>query len=210
MLDGTPITKVPAATVENENFFATCRPAECTPDCENVFAMVHVSYLIRGGTRVMWTLHETFNDPPPWVFQLQVGSTGNQNADDWTDVGLPMENACYAIDPNQRTYGKGDQDTHYRVKLTTSRDIYFSDPEAKSGILQPRDWRLAKEIIRKEKLRHRYANQDGFLLKRRNLGIDCPVCLDKQMKLEIPTARNAGVLAKSAVIIIRWLASGQT
>lgn len=180
MLEGTPSTKVPAATVENENFFATCEAGNCGPTCENVFDMVHVSYLIRGGTRVMWTLQESFNDPQPWLFQLQVGQTGNPDADDWTDVGIEVENTCYSIDPEQRSYGKSEQGTYYRVQLTTPLGVYLSDPTAKAGILMPRDWRLAREIVRKERLRHRYANQDGYLLKRRLTGKNCPVCLDPQ------------------------------
>jgi len=128
----------------------------------------------------MWTLSQAFNDPLPWTFQLQVGRTGDQNADDWEDVGIAVDNTCYAIDPNQQNYSKGEQDAHYRVKLITSVDTYYSDPTAKAGILMPRDWRLAREILRKERLRHRYANQDGYLLKRRITGNDCPVCLDLQ------------------------------
>jgi hypothetical protein len=157
-----------------------CEPNFCPADCENVFDMVHVSYLIRGGTRVMWTLVPGFNDPLPWSFQLEVGNTGDPNADDWEAVGLEIENSCYAIDPDQQNYSKGEQSTHYRVRLSTPAGLYYSDPTAKAGILQPRDWRLSREIIRKERLRHRYANSDGFLLKRRVTGNDCPVCLDFQ------------------------------
>ncbi len=65
----------------------SCEGNYCPPDCENVFDMVHVSYLIRGGTRVMWELLPTFTDPQPWSFQLQVGETGVEAADDWEDVG---------------------------------------------------------------------------------------------------------------------------
>jgi hypothetical protein len=166
--------------VANANFFATCEAAPCPSACENVFEMVHVSYLIRGGTRVMWTLREKFNDPQPWMFQLQAGRTANQDADDWTNVGLPMTNSCYMIDPEKRNYSKGGQDAHYRIKLVTPVATYYSEPTAKAGILNLRDWRLAHEIIRKERLRFRYATQDGYLLKRRITGNNCPRCLDLQ------------------------------
>lgn len=166
--------------VQNANFFATCESNSCLPSCENVFYMVHVSYLIRGGTRVMWTLLPTFNDPQPWIFQLQIARSANPNADDWQDVGLAVENTCYAVDAEQQNYSKGEQDAFYRVKLSTPAGTYYSAATAKAGILMPRDWRLAQEIVRKEKLRHRYANQDGYLLKRRLTGNDCPVCLDLQ------------------------------
>jgi hypothetical protein len=127
----------------------------------------------------MWRLVSEFNDQLPWSFQLQTGATGGQDADDWTDVGLAVENTCYAIDPDKRVYGKS-QSTYYRVKLTTPNGIYYSEPVSKSGILDSRDWRIAKEIVRKERLRFRYSAQDGFLLKRRTTGDNCNSCLDLQ------------------------------
>ena len=181
MLEGTPAFVPGSATHSNENFNVSCENT-CKPSCENVFDMVHVSYLIRGGTRIMWTLLDTFNDPKPWSFQLQQGRTGNPEADDWEDVGLPMENTCYAIDPEKRNYSKGQQDAHYRIRLVTPVAVYYSQPVAKGGILTPRDWRLAQEITRKEKLRFKYTSQDGYLLKRRITGLDCPRCLDLQTK----------------------------
>jgi len=157
----------------------SCETNDCAPNCSNVFALLHVSYLIRGGTRVMWQLVPEFSDLQPWVFQLQVGMTGNPNADDWLDVGQPMSNACYAIDPERRVYGK-TQYTHYRVKLQTDSGVYYSQPTSKAGILNARDWRLAREVTRKEQLRNRFAAQDGYLLKRRILGEACHRCLDLQ------------------------------
>lgn len=156
-----------------------CEPNPCPPECENVFDMVHVSYLIRGGTRIMWQLINNFTDTLPWTFQLQVGTTGGHDADDWADVGLPLDNACYAIDATKRVYGK-TQNTHYRVKLSTLEGVYYSQPAAKSGILGVRDWRISQEIVRKERLRLRYTSQDGYLLKGRTTGADCASCLDLQ------------------------------
>ena len=157
-----------------------CETNQCPPSCENVFDMVHVSYLIRGGTHVMWALLPTFLDPTPWTFQLQVGHGGTSTADDWENVGLPLVNACYAIDPGKETYSVITLPIYYRVKLTTSVGVYYSDPVAKAGILSARDWRIAKEIVRKEKLRFRHIAQDGYLLKRRVMGANCPVCSDFQ------------------------------
>ena len=161
------------------NYNISCEENPCPPSCEDAFDMVHVSYLIRGGTRVMWQLIPEFRDPLPWTFQLQVGKTGDENADDWTDVGLAVENTCYSIDSTKRVYSK-TQNTHYRVKLTTSVAVHYSQPAAKSGILSVRDWRIANEIVRKEKLRFRYTSQDGYLLKRRATGENCTSCLDLQ------------------------------
>jgi len=156
-----------------------CLGNYCPPECPEVFDMVHVSYLIRGGTRVMWLLQSDFNDPLPWSFQLQVGYTGGQDSNDWADVGLPVENGCYAIDTTKRVYSK-TQSTHYRVEVTTPNGVYYSQPTSKDGILGKRDWRLAQEIVRKEKLRGRYSSQDGYLIKRRSTGEPCSACLDPQ------------------------------
>lgn len=157
---------------------ATCQD-NCPPACQSVFDMVHVSYLIRGGTRVCWTLRNTFADALPYTFQLQVGQSGDPQANDWEDVGVAIENTYYAIDGTKRVYGK-TQYTHYRVKLTTNAGTYWSDPVAKKGILDSRDWRIAREIVRKERLRYRYTSQDGYLLKRMITGVRCTKCLDLQ------------------------------
>lgn len=147
--------------------------------CPPVFDRVHVSYLIRGGTRVMWDLVPEFTDPQPHVFQLQAGRVGLVEGGEWEDIGLPMENSFYAIDGSQHVYGM-TQWTHYRVALTTPRGVYYSEPTNLLGVLDRRDWRIAREIVRKERLRHRLVAQDGYLLKRRFSGLKCPTCLDLQ------------------------------
>lgn len=154
-----------------------CRP--CPPRCETVFDRVVVSYLVRGGTRVMWTLLPTFTDPDPLLFQLQVGETANPDADDWEDVGLPVENVYTAHDPEQRAWGTVNV-AHYRVKLTTQRGVYYSDPVSSAGTVSRRDWRLAREVFRQRSVAYRYGpgGQRGYLLKRRWTGQRCPRCTD--------------------------------
>jgi hypothetical protein len=178
-LNGSSSPGVDNSSKVKQNRTVSCEPRPCPTSCENIFDMVHVSYLMRGGTRVMWQLLNTFNDPQPWLFQLQTGQTGNPLADDWQDVGIAVENTCYAIDPQQRDFNK-TLNTHYRVKLITPNQTYFSDPTAQTGILNVRDWRLAREIVRKEKLRANFTSQDGYLLKRRLTGANCTRCLDLQ------------------------------
>jgi hypothetical protein len=167
----------------------------CPPQCENVFDRVHVSYLIRGGTRVMWELQDDFRDPLPHSYLLQVSRTGNPDADDWTDVGLPVENAFYAIDGEQRVWGKTNW-THYRVRLSTPNATYYSEPTDGIGVLERRGWRLAKDILRRERLRMRYGGIEGYLLKRRHYGPKCPTCLEFQTEEvtdpECPTCYGTG------------------
>lgn len=154
-----------------------CLP--CPETCPSVFDRVVVSYLVAGGTRVLWQLLPTFTVPGPYVFQLQVGTSPNPYADDWTDVGLPVTDQYTATDGQQRVWGKTNW-THYRVVLTAGGQSYESTPVHGMGALSVRDWRLAREIARKERLKFRLDSQDGFLLKRRITGVRCRNCTDFQ------------------------------
>lgn len=151
--------------------------------CDPVFDRVVVSHIIAGPTRVMWTLMDDFTDDGPLEFQLQVGTTNNNDADDWEDVGLPVVDQYSATDDEQRVWGKTNF-THYRVKLTTSNGEYLSAPESGMGVLDRRSWRLARDMVRSKRQAMRVgdAGQRGYLLKRRWTGQDCPVCLDYQTK----------------------------
>lgn len=125
----------------------------------------------------MWELVPSFNDPAPLTFQLQVGTTADNAADAWADVGLPVTDVYFAVDGEQRVFGSTNW-THYRVKLTTGRGEYLSDPVGLWGTLSRHDWRIAREIVRKELVHHRGASQPGYLLKRRVTGQRCRTCSD--------------------------------
>lgn len=140
------------------------------PDTRDaVFSRVMVDHLVRGVTRVSFELFYQFPDPPPWHFRLQVGETGVPAADDWADVGLPVTDAFALVDPARRDFGQL-RTVHYRVVLETARGAYTSRPAAALGLLGVHDWLLAREVVRKELLRHRLATVDGWLLKRRRSG----------------------------------------
>lgn len=151
----------------------------CPPTCESVFDRVVVSYLTTGATRVAWELLDTFLDQAPLTFQLQVGSTANPDADDWEDVGFPVVNQYFALDAEQRVWGKTNF-THYRVQVSSAQGEYVSLPVGGMGVLDRRMWRVARERIRFKKKEYKigFAGQEGYLLKRRWTGEDCPVCLD--------------------------------
>lgn len=151
--------------------------------CDSIFDRVVVSFLVRGRTRVMWELLPTFLDKGPLEFQLQVGATANNDADDWADVGLPVTDAYVAFDDEQRVWGK-DNWTHYRVRVTSTEGVYYSDPVAGLGVLDRRSWRIARDLARQhlKAMRIGTAGQEGYLLKRRWTGEDCPTCLDHQTK----------------------------
>lgn len=151
----------------------------CPPQCQSVFDQVVVNYLIKGMAKINWTLLPTFTDPSPLTFQLQVSQTSNPLADDWTDVGLPVVDQYFAFDPDQRVWGKTNW-THYRIKVTSPLNTYYSLPTGGMGTLDRRSWRLAREIVRQRLLAYRFGpgGQRGYLLKRRWTGIPCHICLD--------------------------------
>jgi hypothetical protein len=161
---------------------STCQRV-CPTECSGVFDRVVVSHLIRGPTRVLWELLPTFIDPNPLVFRLQVGQTANPLADDWQDVGLPVENQYFALDAEQRVWGKTNW-THYRVVVTSPLGTYYSLPASGMGTLDRRGWRIARELTRQRLLKYRVgpAGQMGYLLKRRWTGKPCAGCLDWQTK----------------------------
>ena len=137
-----------------------------------VFDRVMVDFLVKGGARVSWRLARDFFDPAPYTFQLQVGSTGDPLADDWTNVGAPQTNVFTITDTTQREYGKNPV-THYRVILTTGLGTYTSRPCSILGVMDHHNWMIAREIVRREKIRlgRTAVRVQGWLLKRRWQGV---------------------------------------
>lgn len=141
------------------------------------FRRVSVDNMVRGVTRVWWQLEPLFNDPGPYIFQLQYGNTGLPDSSDWHNVGTPIVEGYMAYDDAWRHSGS-DLVTHYRVTLTTPKDIYVSQPVGCFGELQERDWLIARETIRREMLRHKYVSVSGVLLKPYRYGRPCLRCRD--------------------------------
>jgi hypothetical protein len=165
------------------NFNATSSCSPCLPVCDNAFDRVVVSYMTRGGTVIFYELKHSFLDPGPYTFTLQVGQSDNPLADDWIDVGLPVTNIFYMVDPAQRIWGKTKW-CFYRIQLTTLAGTYLSEPTGLWGTLEFRWWRIARERLRQEilALKKGPGGQLGYLLKRRVTGTPCPVCLDPLTK----------------------------
>lgn len=138
---------------------------------DNVFDRLQVDHLIQGVTRISWELYRHFLDPGPHSFQLQFGETGNPEADDWEDVGGPFEDVSVLQDETRRTYGGKLFMPHYRVLLDTPQGSYASRPVNVFGRLDFQNWLIAREIVRREELRHsKQVSPRGFLLKRKRRG----------------------------------------
>lgn len=146
------------------------------------FLRVFIRYSLSNGgsgTTLVWTFTDDFDDPLPHTFQLQ-GAAGDPVATSpFSNIGLPVTNTYMLTDPGadeRRSLG-GDLDFCYRVKMTTPKGTYYSGVVGYTNTLDFRNWRIARDIVRKERLRFdRYTAVPGWLLKRRRSGNICPRC----------------------------------
>lgn len=144
----------------------------------NVFKRVTVDYAVRGGAVVQWQMERHFTDKLPHVYQLQVARTSTPTADDFEDVGTAVSNSFYAVDDEKRVYGK-TMEVHYRIKLTTSRGVYYSSPASMVSGITFRDWLHVREFYRQQKkLLSKFVGVEGYLLKLRRFGSPCPICIE--------------------------------
>ena len=141
------------------------------------FRRVSVDHMVRGPSRVWWQLEPTFNEPGPYVFQLQLGKTGLRDATDWVNIGAPVVNGYLAYDDAWHESGY-ELLSHYRVTLTTPTNTYVSQASSCFGELNERDWLIAREVVRKEKVRHQLVSVPGYLIKPMRFGKPCPRCRD--------------------------------
>src|SRR5262245_19796039 len=103
------------------------------------FELVNADFMIEGNTRVSWTMRQNFAAPSPYTFQLQVGETGSNYADDWVNIGAPVQNTYLIVDPVKRAFGK-QLTVHYRVQLTDNNGtVYVSQPSVVLGALNFKD-----------------------------------------------------------------------
>jgi hypothetical protein len=142
------------------------------------FERVMVNHLFYGVTRIWWEMHSEFTDAAPYTFQLQASYTGNDTALDWVDIGTSAINPQYMEDDGNREPAGKRLLTHYRLVLTTAQAVYRSSPAPIWGILSKRDWLLAREIIRKEQLRHSMVSCEGFMVRRMRYGVQDPNAVD--------------------------------
>ena len=163
-----------------------CEGDVCAPSgpCADVFERVTVLPLVRGGTRVRWTMSPQGGLASPLTFTLQVaehsGDSGN-----WTDV-ITVNEALQAVDDTKRLHGRLPW-TYYRVKVVdASTAVHYSKPVLAHGSLSFADSQLAREVMRREELRLRQgkAGSLGYLLQRKHAGTRCTACIDHDLSEE--------------------------
>lgn len=158
--------------VTNNTLTPTTNPTIVTVFEVGAFKRVWVNYLVKTTPTIYWELERAFNDPGPYSFQLQGSHAGVPRADDWINIGSPTS-SFFAQDHGQRLYGK-TMTWHYRIKLTTTKGIYYSPIANVLGLLNKHDWLIVREILRKEQLAHKiFSSVRGYLLKARRYGPEC-------------------------------------
>ncbi len=83
------------------------------------FERVWVDHLVHGVTRIWWRHHPNFVASGPTTYQLQLGFTGNANANDWVNVGPPGTDVSVLYDESSRLQGKRNR-VHYRILCTSA------------------------------------------------------------------------------------------
>lgn len=125
---------------------------------------------------IQWTLDSAFRDIGPFQFTVEVSETPT-----FAELmyELPAADNFYAID-DKKVRQNSIIDVYYRVRLNTgSNKVYYSPALSWwANRANAHQRHIAAEICRREFVRYRYTGQKGWLLKRRNYGIQDPELLD--------------------------------
>ncbi len=110
-----------------------------------------------------------------------------REAGEWQEIGGPITDDCYYTDTVKWNWGK-DKDTYYRVRFKDSSGSWvYSKPTAAYEGWSPSDYRIAREICRKEYLNMRQGGRQGVLLSRKEWGRPCPSCRDWDLRDVVDT-----------------------
>ncbi len=136
----------------------------------------HFNVVTRQAVLVSWALNSAFSAPGPFTFKLQRGRAVND--DQWEDVSTTTDQPW--LYDNNPVFLQHDRSTFYRVILTDGNDVpYISQAVEADQSWNHYDWRLMRDIIRKETLvQRKKGGTKGWLLKRRAWGQACSDCVD--------------------------------
>ena len=132
------------------------------------FQYIHIKPNFSQGHLIDWGIDPLFSDPSPHEFVLQVSGDIL-----FSEIlrEIPVGNSFFARDlPNFQQTFSGI--INYRVKLTTPKGVYYSDPISSYFTpLTRRQYIVANEIVRKEILRMRkFSGVTAVVLKRKTYG----------------------------------------
>jgi len=146
----------------------------------------HYNVASQNKVMVSWALNREFINPGPYTFELYRMQSSNDTA--------PVKVASVVDQPfiydSQPKFTQSGKDIYYIVKLIDGKRAEFWSMTATTQMYwEHHDWLLAREIIRKETmLLRKKTGTKGWLLKRKQWGDPCPVCLD-QVTQQVQNAR---------------------
>lgn len=167
-------------------------------DCE--FAQVDVQYLGNNGAYICWRLAgDAVYFAGEYHFFVDFGWPATDN---WITLNeQPVVDDCCYYDVCKRNWATLIE-AYYRVRLVLPGvpgcPTFKSQPVRANGVLDRRDWLVAREIIRKEYVQQKYEGTRGHLLVRKKFGQACPRCLDWDTKevtdSDCPTCYGTGLV----------------
>ena len=147
-------------------------------DCE--IKQVDVQYLGNSGAYICWRLRgDATYFPGEYHFFVDFGWPAT---DEWITLNeQPIIDDCCYYDVCKRNWATIIE-AYYRVRLVlpsvSGCPVYKSQPARANGLLSRKDWRYARDIIRREYLQQKYDGTEGQLLVRKKFGRACTRCLD--------------------------------
>ena len=163
----------------------------------NPFRRLVVFNSVLGTTYIFWEMARWMEDPGPYTAQLQVARMPNPKDSEWTNVGEALPDPPFLTDSVTQSNGK-ILDKFYRIIFTTGIGVYTSPIGHCFGQLTPREWKIAREVIRKERLRFGYTAVPVTVLKKKRSGEKCSHCisdgLSESTNSECPYCYGTGFL----------------
>lgn len=151
-------------------------PCEPSRPIKRIVVEQHFHVVTKRAVLVAWTMDPAFAEPGPYKFLLQRGRAAND--DQWVDVATTVDQP-WLLDQSPKLLPH-DYSTYYRIIVTDGNGKQYTSQVAHSSSDWGHyDWRNVREILRKEEmLQRKRAGAEGWLLKRRAWGDQCPVCTD--------------------------------
>ena len=141
------------------------------------FREVTVSVLPNNYKVIEWVMDQCFRiDEPILAFYVEYARA----AGEWCrlNADAPVIDQCMYVDSDSYRCNLNN-DVFYRVVAYDGVREYTSKPACSLGVLNRHDWRIARDVVRKEYLRlKRYVGAEGYLLKQRTYGPQCQECLE--------------------------------
>jgi hypothetical protein len=154
--------------------------------------------------KVSWCMEPSFAGVMPLRFTLYRGRAVNDS--NWERIAEVVDQPwLYDRRPVRRPH---ERSTFYKVEVVDADGIqYWSHPVSWDVSWNHYDWRLCREIIRKEQLlqgirngsaQQRGGGTKGYLLKRRQFGEGCTRCLDQNTG--VPTDSHCPICYGTGVV----------